>query len=58
MPSFTFNIFSRKCSDEKKFGTQTLQYQGSKSSENGGNRWFGCLRNRCYGMKIPRSFIE
>ena len=27
---------------------QTLQYEDSKSSENGG---FGCGGNRCYGMK-------
>ena len=51
MSSLTFNILSRKCSDRKKFGTQTLHYQGSKHSENGGNRWFGCRGNRCYGMK-------
>ena len=38
MSSLTFNILSRKCSDERKFSTETLQYQDSKSSENGGNR--------------------
>ena len=26
MPSFTFNILSRKCSDERKFGIESLQY--------------------------------
>ena len=51
MLNLTSNILSRKCSDERKFGTRTLQYQDSKSSENGGYSWFGCRGNRCFVMK-------
>ena len=35
MSSFTFNILSRKCSDERKFGIESLQYLYSITSKNG-----------------------
>ena len=41
MLSLTFNILSQKCSDERKFGIESLQYRYSIMSKNGGNRWCG-----------------
>ena len=38
---FDLHILSRKCSTERKFGRQTLQYMYSNMSKNGENRWFG-----------------
>ena len=58
MSSLTFNILSRKCSDERKFGIESLQYLYRKMSKNGGNRWCGCRGNRCLSWKVSRSFIE
>ena len=51
MSSLTFNILSQKCSDERKFGIESLQYLYSIMSKNGGNRWCGCQGNRCFVMK-------
>ena len=36
-----FDILSGKCSTERKFGEQSLQYMYSNMSKNGDNRWFG-----------------
>ena len=38
MSSSTFNILSRKCSNERKFSIENLQYLYSIISKNGGNR--------------------
>ena len=45
--SLTFNISSRKCSDERKFGIESLQYLYSIMPKNGENRWCGCRGNQC-----------
>ena len=37
MSSLTFNILSQKCSDERKFGIESLQYLYNIMSKNGGN---------------------
>ena len=59
MSSLTFNILSWKCSDERKFGIESLQYLYSIMSKN---------REEIVGVvvkeidvlssKVPRSFIE
>ena len=51
MSSLTFNILSQKCSDERKSGTESLQYLYIIMSKNGGNRCRGCRGNRCFVMK-------
>ena len=38
MSSLTFNILSRKCSNERKFGIKSPEYLYSIISKNGGNR--------------------
>ena len=35
MSSLTFNILSRKSSDERKFGIESLQYLSSRLPKNG-----------------------
>ena len=51
MSSLTFTILPHKCSDERKFGIESLQYLYRKMSKNGGNRWCVCRGNRCFVMK-------
>ena len=43
---------------KRKFGIESLQYLYSVISKNEGNRQSGCRGNRCFEMKVPRSFIE
>ena len=50
--SLTFNILSRKCSDGRKFGIESLQYLYSMTSRNRGNRVLVVEEgNRCFVMK-------
>ena len=56
--NLTFNILSQKCSDERKFGIESLQYLYRKMSKNEGNCWCGCWGNRCLSWKVSRWLIE
>ena len=38
---FDLPYLSRKCSTERKFGRQSLQYKYSNMSKSGENHWFG-----------------
>ena len=61
MSSLTFNILSQKCSDEMKFGVESLQYLYSIMSKNGGNCWCAWLTRKsmfCHERFLDYSLSE